>query len=271
MRLNMCQWCNMDRSDSIGALGTALAKAQLAIRGALKTSVNPHFQSRYADLATVHEVCREPLATHGLALLQIPSADGNLIRMVTMLIHGPSGEWLLSDPLQVQARDAAPQAVGSCISYLRRYQLAALVGIAPADDDGEAAEGRSRSTGPGNRAIPREDATGTTISTVAEAQVAVSGLGAANGHVPAPPGAWLIESYTYNEPWHEFTVLNYDSQGGALKLSTKLKGVGESAHDAWLHQTPVILDYTPKKNRPGEAYVNSVTTATGAPMDDIPF
>ena len=253
----------MTHSETIGALGTALAKAQLAIRGALKTSINPHFQSRYADLATVHEVCREPLATHGLALLQVPSADGNLVRMVTMLIHGASGEWLTSDPLQVQARDAAPQAVGSCITYLRRYQLAAMVGIAPEDDDGEAAEGRPRAAGSKGGSIPRGDAPGTTISTVAEAQDAVARLS-------MPLGSHLIASYTYNEPWHEFTVRNHDSQGGALKLSTKLKVAGESARDAWLHQTPVILDYTPKKNRPGEAYVNSVTIATGAPMDDIP-
>jgi hypothetical protein len=73
--------------------------------------------------------------------MQSPSAVENLARMRTMLIHS-SGEWLESDELQVQARDAGPQAIGSCLTYLRRYQLAAMVGVAPEDDDAEAADGR---------------------------------------------------------------------------------------------------------------------------------
>jgi len=129
------------RSESIGKLAAALAKAQKAIKGAVKDAKNPHFNSRYADLATIHDACREPLAENEIAVVQSPHADGNLVRLTTLLIHS-SGEWVESDPLQVQARDAAPQAVGSCLTYLRRYQLAAMVGVAPEDDDAEAAEGR---------------------------------------------------------------------------------------------------------------------------------
>ena len=131
----------MTRSESIGQLAAALAKAQKAIKGAVKDAKNPHFNSRYADLATIHDACREPLAENEIAVVQSPHADGNLVRLTTLLIHS-SGEWVESDPLQVQARDAAPQAVGSCLTYLRRYQLAAMVGVAPEDDDAEAAEGR---------------------------------------------------------------------------------------------------------------------------------
>jgi len=132
----------MTQSDTIAKLAGALAKAQGQIESASKDHTNPHFGSRYADLAAMVDACRAPLAQHELAVVQSPSADGNLIRMVTKLLHS-SGEWLESDPLTVQARDAAPQSVGSCLTYLRRYQLAALVGIAPDDDDGEAAEGRA--------------------------------------------------------------------------------------------------------------------------------
>ncbi len=131
----------MNRSESIGRLALALAKAQGKIEGASKDSSNPHFGSKYADLAAMVEACRAPLAENEIAVVQSPSADTNLVRMTTMLVHS-SGEWIESDTLQVQARDAAPQAVGSCLTYLRRYQLAGMVGIAPVDDDAEAAEGR---------------------------------------------------------------------------------------------------------------------------------
>ena len=136
----------MTHSESIANLAAALAKAQGTIEGASKDTKNPHFNSRYADLASVVDACRKALADNELSVVQSPSTkDGNLVLMTTMLLHS-SGEWIESDPLQVQARDAAPQAVGSCLTYLRRYQLASMVGVAPADDDAEAAEGRTAQT-----------------------------------------------------------------------------------------------------------------------------
>lgn len=134
----------MNRSEQIGQIAAALAKAQKAIEGASKDSKNPHFNSRYADLASIAEACRVPLAGNEIAVVQNPSRpEAGLVGMTTLLLHS-SGEWLESDPLVVQAKDAGPQAVGSCLTYLRRYQLAAMVGVAPEDDDAEAAEGRAR-------------------------------------------------------------------------------------------------------------------------------
>ena len=144
----------MTRSESVGSLAAALAKAQGQIANAAKDSKNPHFNSRYADLASIVDACRKPLADHEIAVVQSSSADANLVRMTTMLVHA-SGEWIESDPLQVQARDAAPQAIGSCLTYLRRYQLAAMVGIAPDDDDAEAAEGRPLEQKAAPSAAPR--------------------------------------------------------------------------------------------------------------------
>ena len=132
----------MTHSEAVGKLAMALAKAQGEIAGASKDAKNPHFNSRYADLASIVGACREALAKHEIAYIQSASADANLVRMTTLLVHS-SGEWMESDPLQVQAKDAGPQSVGSCLTYLRRYQLAAMVGIAPEDDDAEAAEGRA--------------------------------------------------------------------------------------------------------------------------------
>ncbi len=132
----------MTHSDTVGKIAAQLAKAQGEIEGASKDAKNPHFNSKYADLASIVGACRAALAKHGIAYLQSASADGNLVKMTTLLIDA-SGEWIESDPLQVQAKDAGPQSVGSCLTYLRRYQLAAMVGIAPEDDDAEAAEGRA--------------------------------------------------------------------------------------------------------------------------------
>lgn len=129
----------MNRSESITNLATGLSKAQAAIEGAVKDAVNPGYKSRYATLLSNLEACRGPLTANGLSVVQLPSTSANAVSLTTWLLHD-SGEWLESDPLTVLARDAGPQAVGSCISYLRRYQLAALVGIAPEDDDAEAAE-----------------------------------------------------------------------------------------------------------------------------------
>lgn len=136
----------MNQSESIAKIAAALAKAQGSIKSAPKDSKNPHFNSKYADLASVVDACKEQLSLNEIAVVQAPSAEGNVVKMATTLLHS-SGEWLESALLSVQARDAGPQAVGSCITYLRRYQLASMVGVAPDDDDAEAAEGRPRSGG----------------------------------------------------------------------------------------------------------------------------
>ena len=132
----------MTHSESVARIAVALSKAQGTIEGAAKASLNPHFGSRYADLESVWTACRSALAVNEIAVVQSPSTVGSLVGMTTLLLHG-SGEWIESDPLQVEARDAAPQAVGSCLTYLRRYQLASMAGVAPTDDDdAEAGQGR---------------------------------------------------------------------------------------------------------------------------------
>jgi ERF superfamily protein len=132
----------MQTSETTAKVYGALAKAQGKIKGATLDAKNPHFNSDYPTLMSVRDASQEPMAQNELATIQSPSAEGNLVRLVTRIVHS-SGEWIESDVLQVQAKDAGPQAVGSCITYLRRYQLSAMLGIAPKEDDGEAAEGRA--------------------------------------------------------------------------------------------------------------------------------
>jgi hypothetical protein len=131
----------MTHSTEINEIAGALAKAQGAMKNAKKDSANPFFKSKYADLAAVCEACREQLAANGIAVVQTPSAtdDGRVV-VTTMLVHA-SGQWF-ADSLAVKPKDDGAQAMGSVITYLRRYSLAAFAGVAPEDDDAEAAVGR---------------------------------------------------------------------------------------------------------------------------------
>jgi|GEM_PF-754835 len=169
-----------DMSPSIGQLAAALAKAQSKINGAAKDSTNPHFNSRYADLASVWDACRDPLSANEIAVIQLPKAEGSKVQVTTMLAHS-SGEYI-RETLSCVARDAGAQAVGSAITYLRRYSLASFAGIAPADDDGESAEGRGESAQAGRQATTRKAAPRTKAAP-AEARVDTSGV--AEGWKPA--------------------------------------------------------------------------------------
>lgn len=128
----------MEKSESIGKLAEALAKAQGAIEGAKKDQANPYFKSKYADLSSVWDACRKPLAENGLAVVQTTcGSDPDTVTVETLLTH-LSGEWIMSR-LSMRPVKSDPQGIGSCITYARRYSLAAMVGVAPEDDDGNAA------------------------------------------------------------------------------------------------------------------------------------
>ncbi len=130
----------MMQTPDIGELAAALAAAQAEITNAVKTSVNPFYKSRYADLATVFDACRAPLAKNGLAVIQTTDGtDGSLVVVVTTLAH-KSGQWIRGR-LVMRADKTDPQTIGKCITYARRYALSAMVGVAPEDDDGNAASG----------------------------------------------------------------------------------------------------------------------------------
>lgn len=133
----------MNQSEHINELATALAKCQGEITPAIKDSANPFFKSKYADLNAVWDACREPLSKHGLAVIQTMDKDeaGNLL-LITTLCHS-SGQWIRSrSPIPLLKSD--PQAMGSSITYMRRYNLSAIVGISTdEDDDGEKAMNRN--------------------------------------------------------------------------------------------------------------------------------
>lgn len=123
-------------SDSIASLAAALAKAQGGMTHASKDAQNPHFKSRYADLAAVWAAIREPLSAAGLSVVQTVTQTDGAVGVRSLLLHA-SGEWIASD-LHMPVAQKTPQGYGSALTYARRYALAALVGIAQDDDDGEA-------------------------------------------------------------------------------------------------------------------------------------
>jgi hypothetical protein len=127
-----------ETSPTIASLAKALSAAQGEVEGAVKGKANPAFRSKYADLAAVWDACREALTKHGLAVVQSPGpcADGRM-EMTTMLAHA-SGEWRRGT-LTIPLGKADAHGYGSAVTYSRRFALAAFVGVAPEDDDGNAA------------------------------------------------------------------------------------------------------------------------------------
>ena len=123
-------------------IATALVKAQKAFGPALKSSTNPHFKSRYADLSACVEAVIEGLNEAGIAMIQRTSEDLNGVTVETVFIH-ESGEMLECGKLHVPASKQDPQGYGSALTYARRYSLMAACGIAPEDDDGNAATRRT--------------------------------------------------------------------------------------------------------------------------------
>lgn len=119
-------------------IATALVKAQKAFGPALKSSTNPHFKSKYADLSACVEAVIEGLNEAGIAMIQRTSEDMNGVTVETVFIH-ESGEMLECGKLHVPASKQDPQGYGSALTYARRYSLMAACGIAPEDDDGNAA------------------------------------------------------------------------------------------------------------------------------------
>jgi hypothetical protein len=150
---------------SIGELATALAKAQGAMKGAEKDSKNPHLSNKYASLSAIIEAARKPLSDNGLSWTQlIGQTEGGVI-LETVLLHS-SGQWLSSEqPVTITVLSNKgineAQALGSGLTYFKRYALAAMLGISIADedDDGNAAQvqvGRQQVRRPEPQAKPTD-------------------------------------------------------------------------------------------------------------------
>lgn len=125
-------------SENINELAMALSKAQGAITSAKKDAVNPFFKSKYATLGSVWDSCREQLSKNNLAVIQSTQPENDQLMMITTLMHS-SGQWIKSI-MPVIALKSTPQALGSAMSYIRRYSLSSMIGICSEDDDANEAQ-----------------------------------------------------------------------------------------------------------------------------------
>jgi hypothetical protein len=119
-------------------IAAAFVKAQRAFGPALKTSTNPHFKSKYADLANCVEAVVDALNANGIALMQRTFECKDGVMVETVFVH-ESGEVMECGMLHVPAGKQDPQGYGSALTYARRYSLLAATGLAPEDDDGNSA------------------------------------------------------------------------------------------------------------------------------------
>jgi len=140
------------QSEQINELATALALAQGEIEGAVKDSANPYFKSKYADLHAVKEACREPLAKNGLSVVQPTIMIDGKICLCTILMH-KSGQWIKGITPLVYAKSDA-QAIGSAMTYFRRYAFCSMIGVSQFDDDGEQAMNRNEKASNSNINTP---------------------------------------------------------------------------------------------------------------------
>ena len=119
-------------------IAAAFVRAKRAFGPALKDKKNPAFRSKYADLGACLEAVDAALLAEGIALVHETAESDSGVIVETVLLH-ESGEVLRFGKLHVPAAKQDPQGYGSALTYARRYSLMAACGIAPEDDDGNAA------------------------------------------------------------------------------------------------------------------------------------
>lgn len=154
----------MENSEQLNELFGALSKAQGEMNSAKKDTKNLFFKSNYADLASCWDAIREPFSKHGLSIIQMPmpgkdftakssykdkggnvkyfDISGQTVVIKTLLCHS-SGQYM-SSIIELQPTKVDPQGMGSALTYARRYGLMAMSGIAPEEDDGNAASNNNQ-------------------------------------------------------------------------------------------------------------------------------
>ncbi len=138
-----------------GRLAEALARAQGEIRNPGKSAENPHFKSRYANLADGIMAIRESLSKHGIAYVQTTRVDGGVLYLTTALIHAVSGDSIESEWPVGAFEKLTPQQMGSALTYARRYSLFGMVGISGADDDDDGNAASEKRGGNGSMSADR--------------------------------------------------------------------------------------------------------------------
>lgn len=124
----------MNKSESITELAKALTSFQSELKQPAKDKSNPFFKSKYVPLENVVEAITNIAPKFGLSFIQYPVNQDNRVGVVTVLMHS-SGEFIETEPVFAQPAKNDAQAVGSVITYLKRYSLSAVFGITSDEDD----------------------------------------------------------------------------------------------------------------------------------------
>lgn len=156
----------MNLEHANAALFAAIAQAQGEVENAQKSAINSHFKNRYADLAEVLNTVRPVFARHGLAIIQSVSSDQQLVTVATTIAHKEGG--FVTSSMSCTSPTSKIQDLGSMVTYLRRYSVAAMTCISQADDDGNAASQRLAKA-------PAEPQKPTTTHALGEASIAAQG------------------------------------------------------------------------------------------------
>ena len=175
-------------SDEIKDLALALSIAQGAMENAKKDSSNPFFKSKYADLSAIINAGKEAMKNNGLAISQIMEPDIEKAIVVTLLMH-KSGQWIKSI-VALKPTAANPQAMGSAITYARRYGYQAILGLSAEDDDGNSASGKNN----GNTADSGSKS-GSTVLTECSSKIAANCDTLQNREVPAEVRRFTLDKY----------------------------------------------------------------------------
>lgn len=201
----------MKTSQETDKIYPAFAKMQRELGKAKKSTSNPFFKSKYADLNSVLEACDDALLANGLVFSQGYGLEP-VPHLYTRLIHSESGQWFESlCPLMVSKED--PQGIGSATTYFRRYSIVAMLGLQQEDDDGNAAskpEGAKTLGGP-----TAKKASATALNTIKE--YLDSGL--------VKPDWWDQKKKVY-----KVTKAQDLDEGQALTIINELKSIEEKAN-----------------------------------------
>lgn len=147
----------MEKSGSLTKLAEALSKFQSQVSPVKKDASNPFYKSKYATLGGILEAIKQPLAHNGLSISQFPSSDqAELVSLKTVLMH-TSGEYLI-ESFTMKPIKTDPQSVGSCIMYMRRYAIEAVLGIAREDEDDDGNHASVASTKTQQQVVAKPDA-----------------------------------------------------------------------------------------------------------------
>ncbi len=222
----------MNCSETIANLAAALVAAQAEMPSVKRESTNPHFRSKYADLASIASAVRPVLAAHGLAIVQAPGAVvRGALHLTTMLLHS-SGEWI-TEIAEVPLSKQDAQGYGSAVTYARRYAFGMLGVVTDDDDDGNAASAPAAAP---KAPIRQPEARQTPL----------------DPHEDAPGGATVVsvgvkQGESAKGPWTRYLVTLSDGR----VASTFSERVGKAAQDA--QELGLAVDAVTRMGRDGKS------------------